>query len=175
VSRTARPPRRAATIWWAAGIAVCILAIAVAIRAAQNQSSPQADTAKHAVTNRPTVKPPRAGRPPGSPTPSPTVPSSLVGTWSGQVTQSYPYDVFSVQVTLSSSGGTVRYSGATFACSGDLSLVSSVASTVRLNQGIVQGHSCGNGLVTIIRGPANTLRFTFQGKGATPATGTLAR
>jgi eukaryotic-like serine/threonine-protein kinase len=173
---TASPPRRAATIWLAAGIAVCILAIAVAIRAAQNQSSPQADTAKHAATSRPTVNPARAGRPPGSPTPTPTVPPSLVGTWSGQVRQNGPADVFSVQLTLSSSGGTVHYSGATFTCTGNLSLVSSLASQVTLNQGIVQGQkSCGDGLVTISRGSANTLQFAFQGKGALPATGTLAK
>ncbi len=174
---TASPPRRAATIWWAAGIAVCILAIAVAIRAAQNQSSPQADTAKHAATIGPTVKPTRAGRPPGSPTPPPTVPPSLVGIWSGQVRQNNPsfVDVFNVQVTLSSTGGTVHYSGASFACSADLSLVSSLASTVTLNQGIFQGQNkCSDGLVTIRRGSANTLQFTFQGKSGPVATGTLA-
>lgn len=169
-------PRRAVTIWWAVGIAVCILAIAVAIRAAQNQSAPQAAATKPAPTDQPSARPTHSDRPPGSPAPPPSVPSSLAGTWSGQVTQNAPFDVFSVQVTLFSTGGSVHYTGSSFACSGELSLVSSLASTLKLNQGIVQGQNkCSDGVVTISQGPQNTLHFSFQGKSGPAATGTLAR
>jgi hypothetical protein len=174
----ARPPRRAARIWWTAGTAVCILAIAVAIRAAQNQSSPQADATKHAATIRPTAKARHTSRLRGSSTPPPTVPLTLAGVWSGQVKQSNPDDVFSVQVTLVSgaTGGPVRYSGMSFSCSGDLSLVSRLAGTLRLDQQIVQGRTeCSDGVVTLSQGPANTLQFTFQGKQGPAATGTLAK
>ena len=168
--------RRAVTIWWAVGIAVCILAIAVAIRAAQNQSAPQAAATKPAPTDQPAARRTHSDRPPGSPAPPPTLPSSLAGTWSGQVTQNGPFDVFSVQVTLFSTGGTVHYTGSSFACSGQLSLVSSLATTLKLNQGIVQGQNkCSDGVVTISQGPQNTLQFSFQGKSGPAATGTLAR
>ena len=84
--------------------------------------------------------------------------------------------MFSVQVTLSSTGGTVHYTGSSFACSGQLSLVSSLASTLKLNQGIIQGQNkCSDGVVTISQGPQNTLEFSFQGKSGPAATGTLAR
>jgi eukaryotic-like serine/threonine-protein kinase len=170
--------RRAVRIWWVVGIAACILAIVVAIRAAQNQSGPQADASRPAPTDQPTARATQPGRPSRSPTPPPTVPSSLAGTWSGQAKQTNPFDVFTVQVILvpGTSGGTVHYTGTSFSCSGELSLVSSLASTLRLNQGIVQGQNkCENGMVTLSEGPANTLQFTFQGKSGPPATGTLAK
>jgi hypothetical protein len=171
-------PRRAVTVWWVAGIVACILAIAVAIRAAQNQSGAQTGATGPTTTGQPTAKASRTDRPQRSPTPPPTVPSSLAGTWSGQAKQLNPFDVFTVVVTLvpGTSGGTVHYSGTSFSCSGELNLVSSLASTLKLNQGIVQGQKqCEDGMVTLSEGPANTLQFTFQGKQGPAATGTLAK
>ena len=168
---------RGVTIWWAIGITVCVLAIAIAIHAAQNGSAKPDAASKPTAPSRPTPAA-SSGRPSASPTPQPTVPATLSGTWSGQVTQSNPPDVFNVQVTLGSgtASGTVRYRGASFSCSGDLSLVSNILSTLTLNQGIVQGQkTCADGVVTISQGPAGTLQFSFKGKAGPAAKGTLAK
>lgn len=171
------PPRRAVTIWWAIGIAVCIAAIAVAIRAAQNQSSPQAAT-KPAPTNPAGGRTSRSDRPRESPSPTPTIPAALGGNWSGQVTQNSPAGTVIVNVQMSltsgSSGGTIHYSGTTttFSCADALSLVSDLASTLTMNQATIKG-PCQPGQVTLIPGPGSTLQFSFKGQGAPPATGTL--
>jgi eukaryotic-like serine/threonine-protein kinase len=170
-------PRRAVTAWWVAGIAVCIVAIAVAIRAAQNQSG-QAATDKPAPTGQPGAPSSRSDRPRGSPKPTPTIPALLGGTWSGQVKQTSTAGTFAVNVQLNlapgSSGGTVHYSGTTttFNCSDALSLVSDLADTLTLNQATVKG-PCQPGRVTLTPGTGGTLQFSFSGQGAPPATGTL--
>ena len=114
----------------------------------------------------------------GSPTPPPTVPPGLAGTWSGQVSQTNPSDVYHVVLTLvpGSAGGKVQYSGTSFSCSGELSLMSRLSSTLTLDQGIIQGQNkCADGVVTLVQGPANTLQFSFKGQAGPAATGTLDR
>jgi hypothetical protein len=165
------------TIWWAIGIAVCIAAIAVAVRAAQNGSSPQAATTKPAPTNQAGGRTTDSRRPRGSPGPTPTIPAALAGNWSGQVTQNSPAGtvILSVQMSLTpgTSGGTIHYSGTTtpVSCADALSLVSDLGSTLIMNQAVIRG--CEPGQVTLTPGPGNTLRYSFQGEGAPPATGTL--
>jgi len=174
------PPRRAVTIWWAIGIAVCIAAIAVAIRAAQNQSSPQAATTRPAPTEQSGGRTSNSDRPRGSPTPTPTIPAALGGNWSGQVTQnsSGTTVVVTVQMSLTpgTSSGTIHYSGTTtkFSCDDALSLVSDLASTLTMKQGTING-PCQPGQVTLIPGPGSTLLYSFKGEGAPPATGTLSK
>ena len=173
-------PRRAVTIWWAVGIAVCIAAIAVAIRAAQNQSSPQAATTKPAPTNQPGGRTGHSDRPRGSPGPTPTIPAALGGNWSGQVTQisSAGTVIVNVQMSLASgtSSGTIHYAGTTtvFSCADALSLVSDLADTLTMNQATIKG-VCQPGRVTLTPGPGGTLRYSFSGTGAPPATGTLSK
>jgi hypothetical protein len=167
------------TIWWAVGIVVCVLAIVVAIRAAQNQTGPQAATTKPAST--PTGRDTGSDGPTGSAKPAPAVPSDVAGTWAGQVNQTSSAGTFtvSVQMTLVSgaSGGTIHYSysgtaAASFTCSDELTLVSDLASTLLLDQSVIKG-PCQAGKVTIIPGTGKTLQFSFEGQGAPPATGTL--
>jgi eukaryotic-like serine/threonine-protein kinase len=162
--------RRAAAIWWAAGVLVCILAIAVAIRIAQSQSG---QPSRPADAPKPT---PHASQP-ARPTRAATVPASAAGTWSGQVRQNSTSGAFSVSVQVSlaagASGGIVHYSGP-FSCVDDLSLVSDTSGTLRMDQGIVRG-PCQRGVVTLIPISGTTVRFSFKGKGAPAATGTLAR
>jgi hypothetical protein len=174
-------PRRPVTIWWAGGIVAGILAIAVAIRATQNQGSPQ--PSKPAATRQSTPGPAHHGRSPG-PTPPPAVPSSLAGTWSGKVTQtpvagtSTGTFIVSVQLSLTAgtSGGTIHYSNSgSFSCAGALTLLSDLAGALTMDQAISQG-PCGHGVVTLSPGASSaTLDFRFTGKGAPPATGTLSR
>ena len=176
------PPRRrrggrAVAIWWAAGVAVCILAIAVAIRFAQSQTGGQAPAAGRSPSAAATPSP-RPTSPAPSPTPAVTVPPDLAGTWAGQVSQNSPSGTFSVNVLVSlgagATGGTVRYFGP-FSCQDDLDLVSDAFGTLTLNQEIVHG-PCQKGLVTLSPAAAGGgLRFSFKGKGAPAATGTLAK
>jgi len=169
-------PRRPTTIWWAVGIVVCIVAIVVAVRAAQNDSGQPSAAAKPGATSRPESTATDTPRPQASPSPAGTVPPGLAGTWSGQVRQNNPSDVFSVQVTLvpGTPGGTVRYSGASFSCSGALSLAARVGSTLKLNQGITRGRrDCADGVVTLSPGPPGAVQFSFRGKAGPAATGTL--
>jgi eukaryotic-like serine/threonine-protein kinase len=162
--------RRVAAIWWAAGVTVCILAIAVAIRIAQNQSNQPSRPADAAKPTPHPSQPARPGR-------AATLPGSVAGTWSGQVSQNSPSGAFSVSVKVSlaagASGGTVHYSGP-FSCVDNLSLVSDTAGTLRMDQAVVKG-PCQPGVVTLVPISNTTMRFSFKGKGAPAATGTLAK
>jgi eukaryotic-like serine/threonine-protein kinase len=167
--------RRGVTVWWATGVAACIVAIAVAIHIAESntgQSSTPPDATKTA-TQSPRPHPSPAKQPASTA----TVPASMAGIWSGQVSQDSPSGAFSVtvQVTLtgSATGGSVRYSGP-FSCADDLSTVSDVLGTLTLDQAVVQG-PCQAGVVTLSPDSSGTLRFSFRGKGAPAATGTLTK
>jgi eukaryotic-like serine/threonine-protein kinase len=163
--------RRGVTIWWAVGVAACILAIAVAIHIAESNTGGSAAASQPGKTTAPSPKPH------SSPASRVTVPAAMAGTWSGQVTQDSPSGAFSVavQVTLTggATSGSVRYSGP-FSCLDNLAAVSDAAGTLSLDQGIVRG-PCQAGVVTLRPGSASTVRFSFRGKGAPAATGTLTR
>jgi eukaryotic-like serine/threonine-protein kinase len=168
--------RRTVMIWWAAGVAACILAIAVAIRIAQDQSGGSGQPPGAVKTTSPTPGPTPSPSKSLRPSPAATVPGIMVGSWSGQVSQTSPSDVFNVQVSLSSGaiGGSVHYSGTSFSCSGDLSPVSGSSTSVTLNQAILKG-PCAGGVVTLSPGTGDTLLFRFKGKTGPTATGTLAK
>jgi eukaryotic-like serine/threonine-protein kinase len=162
--------RRVAAIWWAVGVTVCVLAIAVAIRIAQSQS------------NQPPTRPANSAQPAphasrATPGRAATVPASVAGTWSGQVRQNSSSGAFSVSVQVSlpagASGGTVHYSGPV-TCVDDLSLVSATSGTLRMDQGVVRG-PCQPGEVTLVPISKTAMRFSFKGKGAPAATGTLVK
>jgi eukaryotic-like serine/threonine-protein kinase len=174
------PPRRrrtrpGVTVWWAAGVAACILAIAVAIHIAESNTGQSSSPSEAAKTAHPSPKPhPSLVK---RPVRSATVPASMAGTWSGQVRQDSPSGAFSVtvQVTLASgaTGGSVRYSGP-FSCADNLAAVSAARGTLTLDQRIVHG-PCQAGVVTLSPGSPRTLRFSFRGQGAPAATGRLTK
>jgi eukaryotic-like serine/threonine-protein kinase len=165
-----RRTRRVAAFWWVVGVAVCILAIAVAIRIAQSQSNQPSQPADAAKPTPHASQPTRPGR-------AVTLPASVAGTWSGQVRQDSSSGAFSVSVKVSlaagASGGTVHYSGPV-SCVDKLSLVSVAFGLLRMNQGVVNG-PCQPGLVTLFPTSSTTMQFSFKGKGAPAATGTLAK
>jgi serine/threonine protein kinase len=167
--------RRGVAIWWVAGVAVCILAIAVAIRFAQSQSG-QPSATKPTPSQRATASTTGGTT---TPTPSVTVPASLGGTWTGQISQSSQSGTFNatvaVTLTAGAPGGTVRYTGP-FTCTDDLSLVSDSFGVLTLHQGVVKG-PCQPGVVTLspASGGGSGLTFNFKGKGAPAATGTLQK
>jgi len=168
--------RRAVMTWWAAGVVACVLAIAAAVRFAQTQAgAPQATNTS--APGRQAATSPSPRQPTPNPAPAATVPASLAGTWSGRVSQSSPSGPFTVTVQVSlvagATGGSVRYSGP-FSCLDQLTVVSDSPGTIEMDQELVQG-PCERGVVTLSPGPAGTLRFKFQGKGAPPATGRLEK
>jgi hypothetical protein len=166
--------RRAAAAWWAAGIAVCIAAIVAVILFVQNQGSRSPGAAQPPASDGPAGASSSARPATPLPTPAVKVPAALAGTWSGQVSQTNPTDVFQAQVYLApgANSGSVHYSGASFSCAGDLVPVSDSAGSLKLDQVIVQG-PCEGGAVTVSHGPGNTLQFSFKGKQGPMATGTL--
>jgi serine/threonine protein kinase len=167
--------RRGAAIWWVSGVAVCILAIVAAIRFAQSQSG-QPSATKPTPSQQATASTTGGGT---TPTPSVTVPASLAGTWTGQISQTSQSGTFNATVTVTltagTPGGTVHYSGP-FTCTDDLGLESDSFGILTLNQGVVKG-PCQPGVVTLSPAPggASGLAFSFKGKGAPAATGTLQR
>lgn len=165
--------RRAVTLWWAAGVAVCIVAIALVIYVLQStsdQPSPPSSAPK-------TASPHPTAKPSAKPTRTVTIPASLAGTWSGQVSQDSSSGTFSVTVDVSlgsgATAGSIHYSGP-FTCSDDLNLVSDTFGTLTLDQATVKG-PCQRGVVTLTPGSGSTLQFSFKGKGAPAATGTLTK
>jgi hypothetical protein len=185
-SRPAR--RRVSAALWAAGAVVLVVVAAVLIHhalsagtqtgALRPESNGSTAGGRAAGSGTPSAAPSSRQSPAPSASPTVTVPPALAGTWSGQATQSNPADIFSVRVTLIADGrsGTISYSGATFSCSGDLSLVSTAAGTLTMNQGIVTGQTtCANGTVTLRQGAFGTLLFRFRGQEGPAARGTLAK
>lgn len=171
--------RRSVTFWWAAGVVACIAAIAVAIHVAQGQGGRPAGR-KSAAAGRETGSSgtTAARRASGQVPATAMVPGALTGSWSGQVRQRNPAFAYNVRITLTAGtrGGTIRYSGATFSCSGSLSLVSSASGRLTLNQAITSHRSsCANGVVTLVGGPHGTVDFTFRGQQGPPAVGSLTR
>jgi eukaryotic-like serine/threonine-protein kinase len=171
----AAPPRRRShrtmAIWsTVVGILVLVLAVPIGIRLAQDASSTQTTGPKPTPTG---ASPSHSSRPPG---PSTAVPADLAGTWSGQVSQTGPTDVFTVQVSLTAgaTGGTVSYTSTSLSCSGNLHAVSDSPGSLKLDQVITQG-PCLGGTVTLSAGHGGTVAFSFHGKSGPSATGTLTR
>jgi eukaryotic-like serine/threonine-protein kinase len=168
--------RRAAAAWWVAGVAVCVAAIVAVILFVQNQGSRSPGAAKPPASDGPAGASSSARPATPLPTPAVKVPAALAGTWSGQVSQTNPTDVFQARVYLApgANSGSVHYSGASFSCAGDLVPASESAASLKLDQVIVNG-PCAGGVVTVSRGPGNTLQFSFKGKQGPMATGTLGK
>ncbi len=174
----AAPPtgrsRRTVAIWSTViAITVLVLAFVIVIHLAQKASSSQTADATPPTPGRTTTT---QHQPTPSPAPSTKVPGTLAGTWSGQVSQTGPTDVFTVQVSLAAgaTGGTVSYTSTSLSCSGKLNAVSDGPGSLRLNQVITQG-PCLGGTVTLTPGPSGTVGFNFHGKSGPSATGTLSK
>jgi eukaryotic-like serine/threonine-protein kinase len=166
-------PRRAIAIW-SFSIAACVVAAVVAVvlfvhvsQGAGNGGTPKPDATTSLTARKPT----------GRPHPSATVPAALGGSWSGQVTQIAPTDdVFTVGVDLASgaSAGTVRYSGTSLSCAGNLAVLSASPGSLKLSQVITRG-PCANGSIVLTVDPGGSVGFSFQGKQGPAANGTLRR
>jgi hypothetical protein len=115
-----------------------------------------------------------------APSPRPAIPAGLAGAWQGQVTLGVAGTALDVKISLvagSAGPDTIAYSDAgTAVCSGELTPQSAApGGALTLSQGIIKGQkACGNGTVTLAS-TGSGLSFTFRGKGAPPASGTLTK
>jgi hypothetical protein len=183
---------RGGMILWAAGVIATALVAVGLVHVMQDASHPAAKAGSEATGTGASPAATRdaslsaAPSPSAALSPSPsaaasppaaTVPPALAGAWSGQVRQGGPADVFNVKVDLTADGnsGTISYSGASFVCTGDLSLRSSAAGQVTMSQEIVQGQqTCANGMITLRLGSSSgTALFVFRGAVGPRARGTL--
>jgi hypothetical protein len=125
---------------------------------------------------------PPAHPPVASPTPSPSVSAAplrlgeIAGTWTGQVVQNNPPDVFSTKITVGarSEQARISYNGKSFTCSGLLIPLSASHGQLILAQQITQG-PCAGGTVTLTAQGRRALAFRFTGGTGPPATGILTR
>ena len=171
---SARRQRRSRAVGWLVAAAVCVLAIGVAVHVLQNASSAPAtpDSANRPAASH-TGSPSARPSPAGSPSPA-AIPAAESGTWSGSVQQGSGNISTDVRLGANSPAGTITYSGTSFTCSGNLTLQSSAAHVLVMNQQIVAG-VCLDGLVTLTQEPDGKLRFHFKGASSLAATGTLTR
>jgi hypothetical protein len=166
---------RSRRIAWAAASLACVAAIAVAATLiATHGSSPPAAaipvTADHSTASARTS--------PASATPAaaPKIPASLAGTWSGTVRQTDPALAVTVRISLAAGApaGTISYPQ--LGCSGRLLLVSVLAGTLTLDQGITRGQqSCDNGTVLLSPQGSAALAFKFRRSNAPSPAGVLAK
>ena len=176
--RRAPSGRRSGALAIAAAVVVIAAVAIVIVLVMQSARSPGGSTAQGGKTS--TSPPPSSTSPVSSnasAAPS-AVPAAFAGSWSGQAKQVNPSDVFDVKLNIpaGSSAGSVKYSSASFTCTGDLSLQSLRKTTLTLSQGIVTGQrTCANGIVTLSTGPNGVLQFSFRGKTGPAASGTLIR
>lgn len=179
-SPASRRPGRTGLAW--AGVAAGTGAVAAigAFVFVQHDTASQspAPAAGHIrpADQRPSASRSSAPAPSGSATPE--IPSAFSGTWTGNVHQRSALGLnFPAQITLrgGSQDGTVNYSS--LGCSGPLTPVSASNQTLVLQQGVVSGQqTCGQGTITLTRGPDGTLGYSFapQVAGGPSTTGTLS-
>ena len=111
-----------------------------------------------------------------TPAAAPKIPADLAGTWSGTVRQTDPALAVTVRISLAAgtSAGTISYPQ--LGCSGRLLLVSVLAGTFTLEQGITKGQqSCDNGTVLLSPQGNSALAFKFRRSDAPSPAGVLAK
>jgi serine/threonine protein kinase len=180
-----RASRRRSSALAAAGAAVVVIAaVAVLVLHLMQHAGSSAGQAPGTTAAQGAVPPSSSTSPvsstvSASPPATPAdVPAAFAGSWSGQVRQVDPSDVFDVKLSLpaGSGEGTIRYTSTGFSCTDGLSLDSSSSTAITLSQTMLTGqHPCANGVVTLTKGTGGVLSFGFHGKSGPAASGTLSR
>ena len=107
---------------------------------------------------------------------SPTIPAVLAGTWTGTVRQTQPALAVTVRIRLAAGKSAGNISYPQLGCSGRLLLVSVLAGTFTLDQGITRGQqSCESGVVLLSPQGSSGLTFKFRRSGAPSPAGVLAK
>jgi eukaryotic-like serine/threonine-protein kinase len=167
---TASRSRRVA---WAAACVACVGVIVVAATLIATHRSSPATTASPVAADRTTAS---AHTSSAKPAATPTIPADLAGTWSGTVKQTDPALAVTVRIRLAagSSAGTISYPQ--LGCSGHLLLVSVLAGTFTLEQGITKGQqSCESGVVLLSPQGTSSLAYKFRRSGAPSPAGVLSK
>jgi hypothetical protein len=106
--------------------------------------------------------------------PSAPTPTTVVGTWTGTVTQTQPHQSYATTMVLSTSqSGTIEY-GAPASCGGTLSGPGGGGPTFTFTERITHGFNCINGGTVTATVTGNVLSFHWAGSGLI-GTGTLTR
>jgi serine/threonine protein kinase len=179
-----RASRRWSALAAAAAAVVVIAAVAVVVLHLMQHASSSAGQAPGTASAQGAGQaPPSSSTSPvsstvsaGPPATPADVPAAFAGSWSGQVRQVDPSDVFDVKLSLpaGSGAGTIRYTSAGFSCTDGLSLESSGSAAITLSQTMLTGeHPCANGVVTLSKSAGGVLSFGFHGKSGPAASGTL--
>ena len=167
---TASRSRRVA---WAAACVACVGVIVVAATLIATHRNSPATTASPVAADRTTAS---AHTSSAKPAATPTIPADLAGTWSGTVKQTDPALAVTVRIRLAagSSAGTISYPQ--LGCSGHLLLVSVLAGTFTLEQGITKGQqSCESGVVLLSPQGTSSLAYKFRRSGAPSPAGVLSK
>jgi hypothetical protein len=165
-------------IWWAMGIAVCVVAIAIAVHVLQDQGTRPAAATGPASGGQPGHGggPGAGATPSAAPTSGGLVPGALAGTWLGHARQQGDRFEVSVQLTKGAPTGSIDYSGGSFSCSGVLDVEAATSGTLTTRQQITVGKgTCANGTVTLATASSGSLTFRFIGAAGPAAAGTLAK
>lgn len=165
---TASRSRRVA---WTAACVACVGIIVVAATLIATHRNTPATTATPVAADHTTAS---AHTSSAAPTATPTIPTDLAGTWAGTVRQTQPALAVTVRISLAAgrSAGTISYPQ--LGCSGQLLLVSVLAGTFTLEQGITKGQqSCDSGVVLLSPKGNSALAFKFRRSDAPSPAGVL--
>jgi eukaryotic-like serine/threonine-protein kinase len=163
---------RSRRIAWAGACLTCVAVIVLAaILIVTHRTSPATPVAADHTTASAHTSSASA-----APVARPKIPADLAGTWSGTVRQTDPALAVTVRISLAAgtSAGTISYPQ--LGCSGRLLLVSVLAGTFTLEQGITRGQqSCDNGTVLLSPQGTTALAFKFRRSDAPSPAGVLAK
>jgi hypothetical protein len=166
---------RSRRIAWAAASLACVAVIAVAATLIATHRNTPRTTATPVAADHTTASA-HTSSASATPVATPKIPAELAGTWSGTVRQTDPSLAVTVRISLAAgaSAGTISYPQ--LGCSGRLLLVSVLAGTFTLDQGITKGQqSCDNGTVLLSPQGNSALAFKFRRSDAPSPAGVLAK
>ena len=150
---------------------VGVIVVAAMLIATHHKSPPTA--ARPVVSDRTTAS---AHTSSAAPTVTPKIPAALAGTWTGTVRQTDPALAVTVRISLAVGhpAGTIAYPQ--LGCSGHLHLVSVLAGTFTLEQGITKGQqSCDSGVVVLSPQGTTSMAFKFRRSDAPSPAGVLTK
>jgi eukaryotic-like serine/threonine-protein kinase len=166
---------RSRRVAWTAACVACVgvIAAAATLIATHRGGGP---TAGPVAVDQTTASAHTSSASPTATPASPTIPAGLAGTWTGTVRQTQPALAVTVRIRLAAgkSAGSISYPQ--LGCSGRLLLVSVLAGTFTLDQGITRGQqSCESGVVLLSPQGSSGLTFKFRRSGAPSPAGVLAK
>ncbi len=167
------PVSRSRRVAWAAACVACVGIIVVAATLIATLRKSPATAARPVGTDRTTAS---AHTSSAGPSAIPRIPAALAGTWTGTVRQTDPALAVTVRITLAEGRPAGKISYPQLGCSGRLQLISVLAGTFTLNQGITKGQqSCDSGVVVLSPQSITSLAFKFRRSGAPSPAGILTK